>query len=50
MAGDTNAHSHLQAAIIGPRRPRRVKDGHLHTGTWQQFVLVDFDDHPGSAR
>ena len=46
MAGDTNAHSHLQAAIVGPSETVPVKDGHLHTGTWQQFVLVDFDDHP----
>jgi secondary thiamine-phosphate synthase enzyme len=46
MAGDTNAHSHLQAAIVGPSETVPVKDGHLLTGTWQQFVLVDFDDHP----
>jgi secondary thiamine-phosphate synthase enzyme len=46
MAGDTNAHSHLQAAIVGPSETVPVKDGHLQTGTWQQFVLVDFDDHP----
>jgi len=46
MAGDTNAHSHLQAAIVGASETAPVKDGHLVTGTWQQFVLVDFDDHP----
>jgi secondary thiamine-phosphate synthase enzyme len=46
MAGDTNAHSHLQAAIVGPSETAPVKDGHLVTGTWQQVVLVDFDDHP----
>jgi secondary thiamine-phosphate synthase enzyme len=46
IAGDTNAHSHLQAAIIGPSETVPVRDGHLHTGTWQQFVLVDFDDSP----
>jgi secondary thiamine-phosphate synthase enzyme len=46
MAGDTNAHSHLQAAIVGPSETVPVRDGHLQTGTWQQFVLVDFDDHP----
>ena len=48
MAGDTNAHSHLQAAIVGPSETAPVKDGQLVTGTWQQFVLVDFDDHPGT--
>src|SRR3954447_10427456 len=46
LAGDTNAHSHLQAAIIGPSETAPVREGHLHTGTWQQFVLIDFDDHP----
>ena len=46
MAGDTNAHSHLQAAIVGPSETAPVKDGRLVTGTWQQVVLVDFDDHP----
>jgi secondary thiamine-phosphate synthase enzyme len=46
LAGDTNAHSHLQAALIGPSETVPLRDGHLHTGTWQQFVLVDFDDHP----
>ena len=46
VAGDTNAHSHLQAAIVGPSETVPVREGHLHTGTWQQFVLVDFDDSP----
>ena len=39
MQGDTNAHAHLQAAIIGPSETVPVKDGHILTGTWQQFVL-----------
>ena len=43
---DTNAHAHLQAAIMGPSETVPVKDGHILTGTWQQFVLLDFDDHP----
>jgi secondary thiamine-phosphate synthase enzyme len=46
MAGDTNAHAHLRAAIIGPSEVVPLKDGRLQTGTWQQFVLVDFDDQP----
>jgi secondary thiamine-phosphate synthase enzyme len=45
-AGDTNAHAHLRAAVIGPSEVVPLKDGRLQTGTWQQFVLVDFDDHP----
>jgi secondary thiamine-phosphate synthase enzyme len=46
MAGDTNAHAHLRAAVLGPSEVVPLKDGRLVTGTWQQFVLVDFDDSP----
>jgi secondary thiamine-phosphate synthase enzyme len=45
-AGDSNAHAHLRAAVIGPSEVVPVKAGRLQTGTWQQFVLVDFDDRP----
>jgi secondary thiamine-phosphate synthase enzyme len=46
MAGDTNAHAHLRAAVIGPSEVVPLKGGRLQRGTWQQFVLIDFDDHP----
>jgi secondary thiamine-phosphate synthase enzyme len=46
MAGDTNAHAHLRAAVMGPSEVVPLKDGRVQTGTWQQFVLVDFDDRP----
>jgi secondary thiamine-phosphate synthase enzyme len=46
LQGDTNAHAHLQAAIVGPSETVPVKNGRVVTGTWQQFVLCDFDDHP----
>ena len=46
IAGDTNAHAHLQAAVIGPSETVPLKDGRMQTGTWQQFVLADFDDRP----
>jgi len=45
-AGDTNAHAHLRAAVIGPSEVVPLKNGRLQTGTWQQFVLIDFDDSP----
>ena len=32
--------------MIGPSETVPLKDGRLLTGTWQQFVLVDFDDTP----
>lgn len=49
-AGDTNAHSHMQAALLGPSETIPLKDGQLQAGTWQQIVLVDFDDQPRERR
>ena len=43
---DTNAHAHLRAALIGPSESLPVVDGRLALGTWQQVVLIDFDDRP----
>lgn len=43
---DTNAHAHLRAAAIGPSQSIPVLDGRLGLGTWQQLVLLDFDDRP----
>jgi secondary thiamine-phosphate synthase enzyme len=45
---DTNAHAHLRAAVIGPSESVPVVDGRLVLGTWQQVVLIDFDDRPRS--
>jgi secondary thiamine-phosphate synthase enzyme len=43
---DTNAHSHLRAALVGASQSIPVVGGELGLGTWQQVVLVDFDDRP----
>jgi secondary thiamine-phosphate synthase enzyme len=43
---DTNSHAHLRAALIGPSETIPVVDGRLTLGTWQQIVLIDFDDRP----
>jgi secondary thiamine-phosphate synthase enzyme len=43
---DTNAHAHLRAAVIGPSETIPIVDGRLALGTWQQVVLIDFDDRP----
>jgi secondary thiamine-phosphate synthase enzyme len=45
---DTNAHAHLRAAVIGPSETIPLVDGRLALGTWQQLVLIDFDDRPRS--
>jgi secondary thiamine-phosphate synthase enzyme len=43
---DTNAHAHLRAAVLGPSESVPVVGGELGLGTWQQVVLIDFDDRP----
>jgi secondary thiamine-phosphate synthase enzyme len=43
---DTNSHAHLRAAIIGPSETIPFVDRKLALGTWQQIVLIDFDDRP----
>jgi secondary thiamine-phosphate synthase enzyme len=43
---DTNAHAHLRAAVIGPSETIPLLEGRLALGTWQQVVLIDFDDRP----
>jgi secondary thiamine-phosphate synthase enzyme len=45
---DTNAHAHLRAAMIGPSTTVPIIDGRLALGTWQQIVMLDFDDRPRS--
>jgi secondary thiamine-phosphate synthase enzyme len=43
---DTNAHAHLRATVVGPSESVPVVGGDLGLGTWQQLVLIDFDDRP----
>jgi len=47
---DTNSHAHIRAAIVGASETIPVAGGRLATGTWQQVVLVDFDDRPRERR
>jgi secondary thiamine-phosphate synthase enzyme len=48
--GESNGHAHVRAAIVGPSVTIPIVDGRLALGTWQQIVLVDFDDRPRSRR
>jgi len=43
---DDNAHAHLRASLIGPSESIPLVDGRPVLGTWQQLVLIDFDDRP----
>ncbi len=44
--GDHNGHSHVRAAMLGPSISIPFVGQDLALGTWQQVVLVDFDDRP----
>jgi secondary thiamine-phosphate synthase enzyme len=41
---DTNSHAHQRASIVGASEVVPVEGGRLALGTWQQLVLIDFDD------
>jgi secondary thiamine-phosphate synthase enzyme len=43
---DDNAHSHLRASLVGASETVPLVGGRLVLGTWQQLVLIDFDDRP----
>ena len=43
---DTNSHAHQRASLIGSSESVPVVGGRLALGTWQQLVLIDFDDRP----
>jgi secondary thiamine-phosphate synthase enzyme len=41
---DGNGHAHVRASAIGPSLTVPVREGRPLLGTWQQIVLVDFDN------
>ena len=43
--GDGNGYSHVRSALLGGSFTVPVMDGRLSLGTWQQVVLLDFDNH-----
>ena len=42
--GDGNGFSHIRAALLGPSLSVPLAGGRMLLGTWQQIVLVDFDN------
>ena len=44
--GDGNGFSHLRASLFGPSLQVPIDSGRLLLGTWQQIILVDFDNRP----
>lgn len=43
---DSNSQAHQRATLVGPSEAVPVVGGRLGLGTWQQLVLLDFDDRP----
>jgi secondary thiamine-phosphate synthase enzyme len=44
--GDGNGYAHVRAALLGPSLTVPLVNGCLALGTWQQIVLIDFDNRP----
>ena len=44
--GDDNGFSHLRASLFGPSLAIPIEKGRPLLGTWQQVVLLDFDNRP----
>ena len=44
--GDGNGHAHVRASFIGPSLVVPFTESELVLGTWQQIVLIDFDNRP----
>lgn len=48
--GDGNGYSHVSSALLGGSFTIPVLEGSLVLGTWQQVVLLDFDNHGRQRR
>jgi secondary thiamine-phosphate synthase enzyme len=42
--GDGNGFAHVRSALLGPSLSVPFNSGKLQLGTWQQIVLIDFDN------
>ena len=48
--GDGNGYSHVRASLLGASILVPFQNGMLFLGTWQQIVVVDFDNRPRSRQ
>jgi len=47
---DGNGNSHVRATLLGPSLVVPFNDGEMMLGTWQQIVLIDFDNRSRHRR
>ena len=48
--GDGNGYAHVRASLLGASLIVPFQDKRLTLGTWQQIVLIDFDNRPRSRQ
>ena len=48
--GDGNGYSHVRASLLGASLVIPFNNKRLTLGTWQQIVVVDFDNRPRSRQ
>ena len=48
--GEGNGYSHVRASLLGASLVVPFNDKRLTLGTWQQIVVVDFDNRPRSRQ
>ncbi|MBI2831536.1 MAG: YjbQ family protein [Chloroflexi bacterium] len=48
--GDGNGFAHVRASLLGASVTVPISDKRLTLGTWQQLILVDFDNRPRSRQ
>ena len=48
--GEGNGYSHIRASLLGASLVVPFNNKRLTLGTWQQIVLVDFDNRPRSRQ
>ena len=46
--GDGNGYAHVRASLLGASLTVPFTDKKLTLGTWQQIIMVDFDNRPRS--
>ncbi len=48
--GDGNGYAHIRSAILGTGKTFPFERGKLLLGTWQQIILIDFDNRPRTRK
>lgn len=48
--GDGNGYAHVSAALVGASFTVPISDKTLMLGTWQQIILIDFDNKPRNRK